>query len=165
MQTILVVFHLFLSLGLVGLILIQHGKGADMGAAFGSGASATVFGARGSASFLSRTTAALATLFFLTSMTLAYFSSKSTEAPGLMDQLASPPVAEEVQLPPSEVPVAPMEDAVPARGEPRAAVDVPVVPAPQEAVPAVPGPARIRIGARKKFRVQADVVELVDTPS
>ncbi|MEW8621087.1 MAG: preprotein translocase subunit SecG, partial [Candidatus Thiodiazotropha endolucinida] len=57
MQTILTVFHIFLAVGLVGLILIQHGKGADMGAAFGSGASGTVFGAKGSASFLTRTTA------------------------------------------------------------------------------------------------------------
>ncbi|MES9895329.1 MAG: preprotein translocase subunit SecG, partial [Candidatus Thiodiazotropha endolucinida] len=62
MQTILTVFHIFLAVGLVGLILIQHGKGADMGAAFGSGASGTVFGAKGSASFLTRTTALLATL-------------------------------------------------------------------------------------------------------
>jgi len=64
MQTILTVFHLFLAIGLIGLILIQHGRGADAGAAFGSGASATVFGARGSGSFLSRTTAILAIAFF-----------------------------------------------------------------------------------------------------
>jgi preprotein translocase subunit SecG len=64
MQTILVVLHLFLAIGIVTLVLLQHGKGADAGAAFGSGASATVFGAQGSANFLSRSTAILATLFF-----------------------------------------------------------------------------------------------------
>ncbi|MGD8574231.1 MAG: preprotein translocase subunit SecG, partial [Gammaproteobacteria bacterium] len=62
LHTILVIVQVFLSLGLIGLILLQQGKGADAGAAFGSGASATVFGARGSASFLSRTTAVLAAL-------------------------------------------------------------------------------------------------------
>ncbi|MES9973271.1 MAG: preprotein translocase subunit SecG, partial [Candidatus Thiodiazotropha sp.] len=79
MQTILTVFHIFLAVGLVGLILIQHGKGADMGAAFGSGASGTVFGAKGSASFLTRTTALLATLNFLTSMVMAYLASPRNE--------------------------------------------------------------------------------------
>jgi preprotein translocase subunit SecG len=90
MQTVLNVFHLFLAVGLVGLVLIQHGKGADAGAAFGSGASATVFGARGSASFLSRATAVLAALFFLTSMALAYFASQTGEPDGLMDGVEVP---------------------------------------------------------------------------
>ena len=90
MQTVLNVFHLFLAVGLVGLVLIQHGKGADAGAAFGSGASATVFGARGSASFLSRATAVLAALFFLTSMALAYFASQTGEPEGLMDRVEVP---------------------------------------------------------------------------
>jgi len=90
MQTVLNVFHLFLAVGLVGLVLIQHGKGADAGAAFGSGASATVFGARGSSSFLSRATAALAALFFLTSMALAYFASQTGEPEGLMEGVEMP---------------------------------------------------------------------------
>ncbi len=68
METILTVLHLFLAIGLVGLVLIQHGKGADAGAAFGSGASATVFGSQGSANFLSRATAIFAALFFATSL-------------------------------------------------------------------------------------------------
>jgi preprotein translocase subunit SecG len=92
MQTVLNVFHLFLAVGLVGLVLIQHGKGADAGAAFGSGASATVFGARGSASFLSRATAVLAALFFLTSMALAYFASQTGEPDGLMGGVKAPAV-------------------------------------------------------------------------
>jgi preprotein translocase subunit SecG len=89
MQTILTVVHLFLALGLIGLVLIQHGKGADMGAAFGSGASATVFGARGSGNFLSRTTGILAALFFVTSMVLAYYASQVGEPVGLMDHARS----------------------------------------------------------------------------
>jgi preprotein translocase subunit SecG len=90
MQLLLTVLHLLLALALIGLILIQHGKGADAGAAFGSGASATVFGARGSASFLTRTTAILATLFFLTSMALAYFAAQVGEPEGLMDAVEPP---------------------------------------------------------------------------
>jgi preprotein translocase subunit SecG len=97
MQTILTVLHLFLAIGLVGLVLIQHGKGADMGAAFGSGASATVFGARGSGNFLSRATAVIATLFFVTSMALAYFSAQVGEPEGLMDAVDQTPAPTEVQ--------------------------------------------------------------------
>jgi preprotein translocase subunit SecG len=74
MHTIVIIVHMFVCIGLIGLVLIQHGKGADAGAAFGSGASSTVFGSRGSASFLTRTTAILATVFFVTSLTLGYFS-------------------------------------------------------------------------------------------
>ncbi len=90
MQLSLTVFHLLLAIGLIGLILIQHGKGADAGAAFGSGASSTVFGARGSGSFLTRVTAVLATLFFLTSMALAYFASQVGEPEGLMEGVELP---------------------------------------------------------------------------
>jgi len=64
--------HILVGLAIIGLVLLQHGKGADMGAAFGSGSSGSLFGATGSANFLSRTTAVLATVFFLTSLTLAY---------------------------------------------------------------------------------------------
>ena len=114
MQTILTVLHLFLAIGLVGLVLMQHGRGADAGAAFGSGASATVFGARGSTSFLSRATAVLATTFFLTSMALAYFAAQVGEPRGLMEGVEVP----------AEVPAPP-----PSRGE-----DLPV-PLPQATVP------------------------------
>jgi preprotein translocase subunit SecG len=101
MESILVVVHLFLAIGLVGLILIQHGKGADMGAAFGAGASASVFGARGASNFLSRTTGILAALFFITSLTLAYFAMQATEPETLME--GAQPAAVEVAEP--EVPV------------------------------------------------------------
>ncbi|WPL16886.1 Preprotein translocase band 1 subunit [Thiorhodovibrio winogradskyi] len=87
MQTILTIVHLLLAIGLIALVLIQHGKGADAGAAFGSGASATVFGAQGSGNFLSRSTAILATAFFLTSIALAYYATKVGEPAGLMDDL------------------------------------------------------------------------------
>jgi len=93
METILTVIHLFLAIGLVGLVLIQHGKGADAGAAFGSGASATVFGAQGSANFLSRATAVLATLFFITSLWLAYYAMQTTEQAGLMDNVETAPAS------------------------------------------------------------------------
>jgi preprotein translocase subunit SecG len=90
MQLFLTVLHLLLALGLIGLILIQHGKGADAGAAFGSGASATVFGSRGSGSFLTRVTAIMATAFFLTSMALAYFAAQVGEPEGLMEDVEAP---------------------------------------------------------------------------
>jgi preprotein translocase subunit SecG len=105
MQTLLTVLHLFLAIGVVTLVLLQHGKGADAGAAFGSGASATVFGARGSASFLSRATAILAALFFLTSLAMAYYASQAGKQDGLMDNL--PPPAEVPAVPVTEVPAIP----------------------------------------------------------
>lgn len=80
MAFLVLVLHILVTIFLIGLILLQHGKGADMGAAFGSGASGGVFGASGSANFLSRSTAVLAALFFATSMALAYFSSSKTES-------------------------------------------------------------------------------------
>jgi len=89
-ETLLVVLHVLLAAGLIGLVLMQHGKGADAGAAFGSGASATVFGARGASSFLSRATSILATLFFLTSLALAYFAMRAGERPGIVSQVPAP---------------------------------------------------------------------------
>ena len=77
------VLQIVSALAMVGLILMQHGKGADMGAAFGSGSSGSLFGASGSANFLSRTTAVLATVFFVCTLALAYFGfSIRTAEPG-----------------------------------------------------------------------------------
>ena len=76
--TILLAVQLISALVMVGLILVQHGKGADMGAAFGSGGAGSLFGASGSANFLSRTTAVLATIFFASTLALAYFGSIRT---------------------------------------------------------------------------------------
>ena len=83
METILLVVHVIAALGIIGLVLLQHGKGADMGAAFG-GASGSVFGATGSANFLSRATAILATVFFLTSMGLTWFYAHKGTSKGVM---------------------------------------------------------------------------------
>lgn len=93
--TILIVVQVVIALSLIVLILLQHGKGADAGAAFGSGASGTVFGAKGSANFMSRATAALATLFFLSSLTLAYIvngggAGVSGGSGSVTDQLTQP---------------------------------------------------------------------------
>lgn len=78
--------HILAALGIIGLVLMQHGKGADMGAAFGSGASGSLFGASGSANFLSRTTAVLAAVFFITSLTLAYVASSKPKTAGSVMQ-------------------------------------------------------------------------------
>jgi len=80
-QKIALITHTLIALGIIALVLLQRGKGADAGAAFGAGASGTVFGARGSGSFFSRATAVLATLFFASSLTLAYLSSQRSVAP------------------------------------------------------------------------------------
>ena len=95
LYSILLAIDVLLAMGIIGLILIQHGKGADAGAAFGSGASATVFGARGSTSFLSRATAILATLFFLNSLTLAYLASHQPTDQSIVEtlELEAPPQA------------------------------------------------------------------------
>ena len=71
METVILIVHVLVALGLIGLVMLQQGKGADTGASFGSGASQTVFGSQGSGNFLSRTTAILATVFFVTSIALA----------------------------------------------------------------------------------------------
>ena len=80
--TAVLVVHVIVAIGIIGLVLLQHGKGADMGAGFGAGASGSLFGATGSANFLSRTTAALAAVFFLTSLGLAYIATHKPKAGG-----------------------------------------------------------------------------------
>ena len=91
LQTLAVVFHVLLAVAIVAFVLLQRGKGADAGAGFGAGASGTVFGARGSASFLSRTTATLAALFIATSLTLAYLGGRSPAAPkSVIDRVQEP---------------------------------------------------------------------------
>ena len=118
MEILVLVLHVMAALGIVGLVLLQHGKGADAGAAFGSGASGSVFGSTGSANFLSRATAVLAAVFFLTSLGLTYFSgTKSEGGKGLMGK---------------EEPVVPDKKSLPAQIPPTA----PAVPAPGAAEPA-----------------------------
>jgi len=97
---IIIIIHIFLGIGIVGLVLMQQGKGADAGATFGGGASGSVFGAQGSASFLSRTTAIFATLFFITSLGLAVLSGyQGKKADVILD---STPTVEPVK---SDVPL------------------------------------------------------------
>ena len=100
LQSIITVFHVLLAAALIALVLFQRGKGAEAGAAFGAGASGTVFGAKGSSSFLTRTTGVLAALFFVTSLSLAYLGSKR-QAPTSVLESAS--VVEESILDSSDV--------------------------------------------------------------
>ena len=108
MQTILLVVQVLLSISLIGLILMQHGKGADAGAAFGSGASSTVFGSSGSVSFLSRTTAILATLFFAVSLSLTVISHRQSQEQGLIEKYTKEQDASQTvpaQMPATDVPM------------------------------------------------------------
>ena len=90
METLVWVVHIIVSIAVIALVLLQHGKGADMGAAFGSGSSGSLFGATGSANFLSRSTAVLASLFFLTILGLAYFGLQQHKTGSVLDLTAVP---------------------------------------------------------------------------
>ncbi len=112
LQQILLAVHVLLSAAIIGLVLLQRGKGADAGAGFGSGASGTVFGARGSSTFFSKMTAVLATCFFLTSLSLAYLASHRTGAAvkSLVEQApvtAPLPATTPAPAPVSELPAVP----------------------------------------------------------
>jgi preprotein translocase subunit SecG len=106
-QSIVLYIHMLVALLIVLLVLVQRGKGADAGAGFGAGSSATVFGSRGSASFFSRATGVLATMFFATSLTLAYLSGQVTVPDSILDEMAEqqneaiapPPSLEPAELP------------------------------------------------------------------
>jgi preprotein translocase subunit SecG len=117
MYTFLVVVQVLAAVAVIGLVLIQHGKGADAGAAFGSGASGTVFGARGSANFLTRATAVCATIFFVVSLSLAYLMQGRKAADSVVDTVQPPapasPTAPE-GAPPVNVVPAPQSPAAPA---------------------------------------------------
>lgn len=94
MYTVLLVAHVLIAVTIVGLVLLQHGKGADMGAAFGSGASSTVFGSRGATSFLAKATGLLAAGFFLTSLVLAMLTGRAEEPASVLDRLQGEGVEE-----------------------------------------------------------------------
>jgi preprotein translocase subunit SecG len=102
MRTLVMLIHIALAVGLIALVLLQHGKGADAGAAFGSGASATVFGARGSASFLSRLTAVFAAGFFVTSLSLTYFVTQTATPTSVVERIPSQPAPDRSQDKPAE---------------------------------------------------------------
>jgi preprotein translocase subunit SecG len=113
---ILIVLHVLVALAIIGLVLLQHGKGADMGSGFGGGASGSLFGATGSANFLSRTTAVLAAVFFILSLALAYVATRkpAEQGGGVIDairakqaQPAKPEAKKEVEPPAADVPKPP----------------------------------------------------------
>ena len=131
MQTIILSVHIIIAVALIILILLQTGKGAEMGAAFGAGASGTVFGARGSASFLSRTTAILAAAFFATSLVLAYMSGQTVVRKSVTEEFSAPLPAESGQPAPT-TPAAPDVPVVPAAPS-AAGSDVPSAPPSEEA--------------------------------
>lgn len=121
LHTATIVFHVLIAAAIVGLVLLQRGKGADAGAGFGAGASGTVFGARGSASFLSRMTATLAALFIATSLTLAYMSGRKPEEPAsVLDRVPAPATEAE-----NTVPAPPADPAAAETNEPVEAQDAP----------------------------------------
>ncbi len=103
---LIIVVHVLIALAIIGLVLLQHGKGADMGSGFGGGASGSLFGATGSANFLSRATAVLATLFFVSSLGLAYLAgSRPKEGGGtVMDRVPSQQKQEQPARPAAETP-------------------------------------------------------------
>ena len=123
MTTMILIVHVIVSLALILIVLLQTGKGAEMGASFG-GSNQTVFGSRGSATFMSKITTVAAVLFMVTSLTLAYFSSQRMTS--IMKDTATPVAA-------------PEQSAAPAEGEAMALpVDIPTEPVPEE--PAMPAP-------------------------
>jgi preprotein translocase subunit SecG len=97
MQIFVLCIHVLVALGIIGLVLLQHGKGADMGAAFGSGSAGGLFGASGASNFLSRSTAVLTFVFFVTSLTLTYLSTGKGENKGVV--LGQPTEADATSVP------------------------------------------------------------------
>jgi preprotein translocase subunit SecG len=116
METLVLVVHVLSAIGVIGLVLLQHGKGADMGAAFGSGASGSLFGVSGSSNFMSRATAVCVVIFFAASLSLAYISGHRSEGGSVIKAQKS-----SVITPAADVPAA--DDA--ASSESSTASDVP----------------------------------------
>jgi preprotein translocase subunit SecG len=113
MEFVVLILHVLAAVSVIGMVLLQHGKGADMGAAFGSGSAGSLFGASGSANFLSRSTAILATVFFLTSLGLTYFSFNKAAPQGVMsthEEPAAPASAVPTPSAPSVSPAQPAEE-------------------------------------------------------
>lgn len=140
---LIIVVQVISALAIIGLVLVQHGKGADMGAAFGSGASGSLFGASGSSNFLSKSTAVAAAIFFASTLALAYFGNTRAAGPdgGVMER---------VTVPSSQAPAAGAGIPTGAAPAPAAPADVPTLPAapaqsapaaPAQTAPAAPAPA------------------------
>lgn len=147
MYQVIIVIHVLLGLGVVGLILMQQGKGADAGAAFGTGSSTSVFGAQGAASFLSRSTAILATLFFTTSLGLAILNGQRGSA---NDLITAPKTQDEITT-------------ISAPVQPKSPEDIPAQPATiSEQAPAVetqvqPTPADTAVSQPEEAKPEAPV--------
>ena len=134
---LIVVLQVLSALAIIGLVLVQHGKGADMGAAVGSGASGSLFGASGSSNFLSKSTAVAAAIFFASTLTLAYFGTSRPAASvsgGVMERAAAPAAA------PATAPANNAGNAVPSTA-PAAPAAAPAAPAATQDVPTAPAPA------------------------
>ncbi len=130
LQTALLIMHIVVAVAICAFVLLQHGKGADMGAAFGSGSSGSLFGSAGSANFLSRTTAVLAAVFFASSLGLTWFATSQGPSSGVMQQGVMEKMAPKV----SDVPAAP------------GALPVPAPAADPSKVPAPPAPEGSKSG-------------------
>lgn len=142
---LIIVVQVVSALAIIGLVLMQHGKGADMGAAFGSGASGSLFGASGSSNFLSKSTAVAAAIFFGSTLALAYIgnSGNGESGGGVMGRVTVPssqapatgiPGGAPAQTAPADVPSLPANNAAPAEA-------IPATPAPAAPAPAAPAPA------------------------
>ena len=119
--TLILTVQMISAVAMIGLVLIQHGKGADMGAAFGSGSSGSLFGASGSANFMSRTTAVLASIFFVCTLALAYFGNLRTNtSSSVLDRVTSTAPALGASAVPAQIPDG---------GAPAPAASTPAVPA------------------------------------
>ena len=128
LTTVLIVLHVLVALAIIGLVLLQHGKGADMGSGFGGGASGSLFGATGSANFLSRSTAVLAAVFFILSLALAYTATRrpAEEGGGVIDVIRKQSqVPAPSQKPAADVPKPPAPPEAPAPAQPPSDKQVP----------------------------------------
>ena len=125
---LLIVLQVLSAIAIIILVLLQHGKGADMGAAFGGGASGSLFGATGSANFLSRSTAAVATVFFVATLGLAYVGTavkRPASSGGVMESIPAAPA----NTAPKDIPVPAPQNNAPASGSTTAPQSVPATPA------------------------------------
>lgn len=162
METIVLILHVMIAVAMTGFILLQQGKGAEMGASFGAGASQTVFGSAGSAGFLTKATAVLALLFFVTSITLAIFAKKKVEQPLSIVV----PAAAQVPAAPAnaDVPAAAASQPVSAPAAQPAVAITPAAPAVTAPVPAVPAAPVHTAPVVRQSAKPAPVVPKPDAP-
>ena len=130
LQSLLVIAQGVIAVAMIALILLQHGRGADAGTSFGSGSSATVFGSRGPANFLSRSTAVLAALFVINCLSLAYLAREQAEAGGIMQGLEEAQQQEQ----PQELPGGSADPSIPAPPDAGPAIELPAIPGAAEPV-------------------------------